>query len=100
MMTTALLRIFVLLAMGGLAACQTDKAYLGQRVKASRWVDGRVVYILEDGRTVYGPVRKKLSQEDRRDLDASAQEIRAAAEGVVFAPIDAPTPTSETPRKK
>ncbi len=99
-MSAVSFRLFLIFTAGALAACQTDKTYQGQRVKASRWVNGRVVYILEDGRAVYAPLRSKTNEEDRRKLNESAQENRSAAESIVFAPMDGPPPASETPKKK
>ncbi len=74
--------------------------YQGQRVKASRWVNGRVVYILEDGRAVYAPLRTKTDAETRRQLSEGAEESRSAAQGVVFAPLDVPPPAGEASKKK
>ncbi len=93
-------RLILLLVACVLAGCQTDKIYQGQRVKASRWVNGRVVYILEDGHAVYAPLRAKSDAESRRKLREGAEENRSAAQGVVFAPLEAPSAASEESKKK
>jgi len=54
-----------------LSGCATPKEINGKKVVATRWVDGRVVYILEG---------------DKEAMKRAAEEAREAAKGLVFKP--------------
>ncbi|HWL15680.1 MAG TPA: hypothetical protein VNR00_08745 [Opitutus sp.] len=65
--------IFLIVAAG----CATPQTIDGRRVIGTRWVNGRIVYVLEG---------------DEEALRRGANEATEASEGIVFAPL-APEPT-------